>query len=51
MEKTGAVTEITLDIVIPLVARIAFGSTEEFDKRIGRKFFAALKATSLHFFN
>ncbi len=50
-KNMGAITDVTLDIGIPLVAKITASSAEDMGIKIGDKLFAAFKATSLHFFS
>jgi molybdopterin-binding protein len=51
VEKRGFISIVTLDIGIPIVAKITTSSVEEMGITAGGKLFATFKATSLHFFS
>ncbi len=51
VEKRGFISIVTLDIGIPIVAKVTTSSVEEMGITVGSKLFATFKATSLHFFS
>ena len=51
LEEKGFISIVTLDIGIPIVAKITTSSAQEMGIAVGSKLFATFKATSLHFFS